>query len=176
MGWLEKCVSYKDKVEQGLSGRARPLRLPGAPGGRHPAYDADLVPVGQDQKQHLEITRDIAERFNRVYGGGEDVFRLPKPYILESVARRPGPRRPQDVQELQQHDRDLRRAGGDPEEGQADRHRQHAGRGPQEPRDRARCSTCSSCSPRRTSWPRSSGDTARGGSATARSRPGWPRR
>ena len=53
-------------------------------------YDADLVPVGQDQKQHLEITRDIAERFNRVYGGGEDVFRLPKPHILESVAVVPG--------------------------------------------------------------------------------------
>ena len=53
-------------------------------------YDADVVPVGQDQKQHLEITRDIAERFNRVYGAGTDVFRLPKPYILESVAVVPG--------------------------------------------------------------------------------------
>ena len=53
-------------------------------------YDADLVPVGQDQKQHLEITRDIAERFNRVYGGGKDVFRLPKAHILESVAVIPG--------------------------------------------------------------------------------------
>jgi tryptophanyl-tRNA synthetase len=53
-------------------------------------YDADLVPVGQDQKQHLEITRDIAERFNRVYGGDEDVFRLPKPYILDNVAVVPG--------------------------------------------------------------------------------------
>jgi tryptophanyl-tRNA synthetase len=53
-------------------------------------YDADLVPVGQDQKQHLEITRDIAERFNRIYGAGEEVFRLPKPYILDSVAVVPG--------------------------------------------------------------------------------------
>src|SRR6202042_2851989 len=53
-------------------------------------YDADLVPVGQDQKQHLEITRDIAERFNRVFGGGQDVFRLPKAYILETVAVVPG--------------------------------------------------------------------------------------
>jgi tryptophanyl-tRNA synthetase len=53
-------------------------------------YDADLVPVGQDQKQHLEITRDIAERFNRVYGGDHEVFRLPKPYILENTAVVPG--------------------------------------------------------------------------------------
>src|SRR5262249_38154064 len=53
-------------------------------------YDADLVPVGQDQKQHLEITRDVAERFNRVFGGGQDVFRLPKPHILEEVAIVPG--------------------------------------------------------------------------------------
>jgi tryptophanyl-tRNA synthetase len=49
-----------------------------------------LVPVGQDQKQHLEVTRDIAERFNRVYGAGEEVFRLPEAYILESVAVVPG--------------------------------------------------------------------------------------
>jgi tryptophanyl-tRNA synthetase len=48
------------------------------------------VPVGQDQKQHLEITRDVAERFNHVYGGGEEVFRLPKPYILDSVSIVPG--------------------------------------------------------------------------------------
>lgn len=41
-------------------------------------YQTDLVPVGQDQKQHLEITRDIASRFNGIYG---DVFRMPEPYI-----------------------------------------------------------------------------------------------
>ena len=90
MGWLEKCVSYKDKVEQGLSAEHGLFAYPLLQAADILLYDADLVPVGQDQKQHLEITRDIAERFNRVYGGGQDVFRLPKPHILESVAVIPG--------------------------------------------------------------------------------------
>ena len=50
-------------------------------------YHADLVPVGQDQKQHLEMTRDIATAFNHTYG---EVFVLPEPYILEDVAVVPG--------------------------------------------------------------------------------------
>jgi tryptophanyl-tRNA synthetase len=50
-------------------------------------YRADLVPVGQDQKQHLEMARDIAQRFNHVYG---EVFKLPEPQILEEVAVVPG--------------------------------------------------------------------------------------
>jgi tryptophanyl-tRNA synthetase len=90
MGWLEKCVSFKDKIEQGLSAEHGLFAYPVLQAADILLYDADLVPVGQDQKQHLEITRDIAERFNRVYGGGEDVFRLPKPYILESVSVVPG--------------------------------------------------------------------------------------
>lgn len=51
-------------------------------------YDAAVVPVGQDQKQHLEIARDIAEKFNRIYK--EDVFTLPEPYIMPEVAVVPG--------------------------------------------------------------------------------------
>jgi tryptophanyl-tRNA synthetase len=90
MGWLEKCVSYKDKVEHGLSAEHGLFAYPVLQAADILLYDADLVPVGQDQKQHLEVTRDIAERFNRVYGGGADVFRLPKPHILESVAVVPG--------------------------------------------------------------------------------------
>jgi tryptophanyl-tRNA synthetase len=90
MGWLEKCVSYKDKIEQGLPAEHGLFAYPVLQAADILLYDADLVPVGQDQKQHLEITRDIAERFNRVYGGGEDVFRLPEPYILSSVAVVPG--------------------------------------------------------------------------------------
>ncbi|MBX4195484.1 tryptophan--tRNA ligase [Candidatus Parcubacteria bacterium] len=50
-------------------------------------HDADVVPVGQDQKQHLEITRDTAEKFNRTFG---ETFKLPEPLILESVATVPG--------------------------------------------------------------------------------------
>jgi tryptophanyl-tRNA synthetase len=90
MGWLEKCVSFKDKIQQGLPAEHGLFAYPVLQAADILLYDADLVPVGQDQKQHLEITRDIAERFNRVYGGGEDVFRLPEPYILESVAVVPG--------------------------------------------------------------------------------------
>jgi tryptophanyl-tRNA synthetase len=51
-------------------------------------YDSDIVPVGQDQKQHLEMTRDMAQRFNQTYG--EEVLKLPEPYILEDVAVVPG--------------------------------------------------------------------------------------
>ena len=50
-------------------------------------YGPDVVPVGQDQKQHVEIARDIAEKFNRVYG---DTFKLPKEYIIENVKVVPG--------------------------------------------------------------------------------------
>ena len=70
MGWLEKCVSYKDKIEQGLPAEHGLFAYPALQAADILLYDADLVPVGQDQKQHLEITRDIAERVNRVYGGG----------------------------------------------------------------------------------------------------------
>jgi tryptophanyl-tRNA synthetase len=90
MGWLEKCVSFKDKVQQGLPAEHGLFAYPVLQAADILLYDADLVPVGQDQKQHLEITRDIAERFNRVYGGNQEVFRLPSAYILEGVAVVPG--------------------------------------------------------------------------------------
>lgn len=87
MGWLEKCVSFKEKVQQGIPAEHGLFAYPVLQAADILLYDADLVPVGQDQKQHLEITRDIAERFNRVYG---ETFRLPKPYILDNVAVVPG--------------------------------------------------------------------------------------
>jgi tryptophanyl-tRNA synthetase len=90
MSWLEKCVSFKDKIQQGLAAEHGLFAYPVLQAADILLYDSDLVPVGQDQKQHLEITRDIAERFNRVFGSGQDVFRLPDPYILESVAVVPG--------------------------------------------------------------------------------------
>jgi tryptophanyl-tRNA synthetase len=90
MGWLEKAVSYKDKIQQGLPADHGLFAYPVLQAADILLYDADLVPVGQDQKQHLEITRDIAERFNRVYGGDHDVFRLPRPHILDAVAVVPG--------------------------------------------------------------------------------------
>jgi tryptophanyl-tRNA synthetase len=87
MGWLEKCVSYKDKVQQGIPAEHGLFAYPVLQAADILLYDADLVPVGQDQKQHLEIARDIAERFNHVYG---PVFKLPEPMILDSVAVVPG--------------------------------------------------------------------------------------
>jgi tryptophanyl-tRNA synthetase len=87
MSWLEKCVSYKDKIQQGLPAEHGLFAYPVLQAADILLYDADVVPVGQDQRQHLEITRDIAERFNHTYG---EVFKLPKPYILDAVAVVPG--------------------------------------------------------------------------------------
>ncbi|HWE37404.1 MAG TPA: tryptophan--tRNA ligase [Isosphaeraceae bacterium] len=87
MSWLEKAVSYKDKVQQGLPADHGLFAYPILQAADILIYGADLVPVGQDQRQHLEITRDVAERFNHTYG---EVFKLPEPYILESVAVVPG--------------------------------------------------------------------------------------
>ncbi|MCM2339193.1 MAG: tryptophan--tRNA ligase [Burkholderiales bacterium] len=53
-------------------------------------YSPDIVPVGQDQKQHVEIARDTAEKFNRIFGKGNQIFKLPEPMILENVAIVPG--------------------------------------------------------------------------------------
>src|SRR5215471_19925424 len=87
MSWLEKCVSFKDKIQQGHSSDHGLFAYPVLQAADILLYDADVVPVGQDQRQHLEITRDIAERFNNVYG---EVFRLPKAHILDAVAVVPG--------------------------------------------------------------------------------------
>ena len=52
--------------------------------------DADVVPVGQDQKQHVEYARDTAQKFNNVFGAGKEIFKLPEPLILKSVETVPG--------------------------------------------------------------------------------------
>ncbi len=52
--------------------------------------DADVVPVGQDQKQHVEYARDTAQKFNRVFGNGEETFKIPEPIILKEVETVPG--------------------------------------------------------------------------------------
>lgn len=53
-------------------------------------YSPDIVPVGQDQKQHIEIARDIAEKFNNIFGQGNQIFKLPKEMIMKEVAVVPG--------------------------------------------------------------------------------------
>ena len=87
MGLLQRCTSFKDKVAQGLSANHGLFAYPVLQAADILIYKSDLVPVGADQKQHIEVTRDIAMRFNSTYG---EIFTIPKEYILESVAVVPG--------------------------------------------------------------------------------------
>jgi tryptophanyl-tRNA synthetase len=87
MGLLQRCTSYKDKVAQGLSPNHGLFAYPVLQAADILLYNSDLVPVGADQKQHIEVTRDIAVRFNNTYG---EVFTVPKEHIIESVAVVPG--------------------------------------------------------------------------------------
>ena len=87
MGLLQRCTSYKDKVAQGLSPTHGLFAYPVLQAADILLYQSDLVPVGADQKQHIEVTRDIAQRFNHTYG---DVFTVPAEHIIESVAVVPG--------------------------------------------------------------------------------------
>lgn len=87
MGLLQRCTSYKDKVAQGLSPNHGLFAYPVLQAADILIYQSDLVPVGADQKQHIEVTRDIAIRFNSTYG---EIFTVPKDHIIESVAVVPG--------------------------------------------------------------------------------------
>jgi tryptophanyl-tRNA synthetase len=87
LGLLQRCTSYKDKVAQGLSPNHGLFAYPVLQAADILIYNSDLVPVGADQKQHIEVTRDIAIRFNNTYG---EIFTLPKEHIVESVAVVPG--------------------------------------------------------------------------------------
>jgi tryptophanyl-tRNA synthetase len=88
MGLLERAHAYKDKLAQGQTADHGLFAYPVLMAADILLYHADVVPVGQDQKQHLEMTRDIAARFNHTYG--DDVLKLPEPFILENVAVVPG--------------------------------------------------------------------------------------
>lgn len=85
---MEKGVSYKDKVAHGLSPNIGLFTYPVLQAADILIYHSDIVPVGADQKQNIEISRDLAARFNHVYGG--DYLKIPEPYIVESVATVPG--------------------------------------------------------------------------------------
>lgn len=87
MGLLERAVSYKDKIAQGLAPNHGLFAYPVLQAADILIYLSQVVPVGQDQKQHLEITRDIAGKFNQQFG---EVFVLPEPYILDATAAVPG--------------------------------------------------------------------------------------
>jgi tryptophanyl-tRNA synthetase len=83
MGLLERSHSYKDKLAHGIAPSHALFAYPVLMAADILLYDSDVVPVGKDQKQHLEITRDIAIKFNDLYGA---VFKLPEPSIREEVA------------------------------------------------------------------------------------------
>jgi tryptophanyl-tRNA synthetase len=83
MGLLERCVAYKEKVAEGIPADHGLFAYPVLQAADILIYDSDLVPVGQDQKQHVEVTRDIATKFNNTFG---EVFKLPEAYILSTVA------------------------------------------------------------------------------------------
>ncbi|MEM8489033.1 MAG: tryptophan--tRNA ligase [Bacteroidota bacterium] len=88
---LEKGVSYKDKVAQGLTSNAGLMNYPVLQAADILIYGGSLVPVGADQKQHIEITRDLAQRFNNTYCGEDNpIFPVPDPLIMDDVAVVPG--------------------------------------------------------------------------------------
>jgi tryptophanyl-tRNA synthetase len=87
MGLLERCHSYKDKLAQGISPNHGLFAYPVLMAADILIYDSNLVPVGRDQKQHVEVTRDVAIKFNQQYG---ETFVIPEPQIRDEVAVVPG--------------------------------------------------------------------------------------
>jgi tryptophanyl-tRNA synthetase len=87
MGLLERCVSYKDKVAKGIPFNFGLFAYPVLMAADILAYDSNVVPVGRDQKQHVEVTRDIAIKFNEQFG---ETLIIPEAQIREEVAVVPG--------------------------------------------------------------------------------------
>lgn len=87
MGFLNRCHSYKDKTERGHEATHGLFAYPVLMAADILIYDSNIVPVGEDQKQHLEVTRDIALKFNNRYG---EVFVIPKARIRDDKAKVPG--------------------------------------------------------------------------------------
>lgn len=88
MHLLEKCHAYKDKKEKGLAADAGLFTYPVLMAADIIGYDSQIVPVGVDQVQHVEVTRDLAQRFNNIYK--QDVFVLPEYRVLDTTAKVPG--------------------------------------------------------------------------------------
>lgn len=97
LGWIFQCLvttaflelshAYKDKVAKGLESNAGLFAYPMLMAADILLYDTDIVPVGQDQRQHVEYAREAAAKFNNAFG---ETFKEPKEMILESVATIPG--------------------------------------------------------------------------------------
>src|SRR2546421_1912949 len=87
MGLLERAHSYKDKLARGLASTVGLFSYPVLMAADILIYDSDVVPVGKDQKQHIEIARDLAAKMNEQYG---EIFKLPEPRIQPATAVVPG--------------------------------------------------------------------------------------
>jgi tryptophanyl-tRNA synthetase len=87
MGLLERATSYKDKIARGMSANVGLFSYPVLMAADILIYDSNAVPVGKDQKQHVEITRDLAVKINETYG---QVFKLPEPRINPDTQVVPG--------------------------------------------------------------------------------------
>jgi tryptophanyl-tRNA synthetase len=87
MGLLERAHSYKDKLARGLSATVGLFSYPVLMAADILIYDSDVVPVGKDQKQHIEITRDLAVKMNETFG---PIFKLPEPRIRTAAETVPG--------------------------------------------------------------------------------------
>lgn len=87
LGLLERCHAYKEKKDKGLTADAGLFTYPVLMAADILAYDSNIVPVGADQVQHIEVCRDLARSFNHRFG---DVFVMPEAKVLESSARVPG--------------------------------------------------------------------------------------
>jgi tryptophanyl-tRNA synthetase len=87
MGLLQRCVAYKEKVDKGAAADAGLFTYPVLQAADILAYDSQLVPVGADQVQHIEVCRDIAGRFNHQFG---ETFVTPRANVLDDRAKVPG--------------------------------------------------------------------------------------
>ena len=87
MGLIERCHSYKDKIANGIEPSHGLFSYPVLMAADILLYQADQVPVGQDQKQHLEVARDLAQKFNHLFG---ETFVVPEPAINKALATVPG--------------------------------------------------------------------------------------
>ena len=87
---LEKGVAFKDKVAQGLTANAGLYNYPVLQAADIIIYGGTVVPVGADQKQNIEITRNLAAKFNQTFAPDDPVFPIPEPMILDDVAVVPG--------------------------------------------------------------------------------------
>lgn len=87
MSLLERCHSYKDKTARGLEANVGLFYYPVLMAADILLYNADIVPVGQDQKQHVEVTRDLGQKFNNNY---QEIFKIPDVKISEETGIIPG--------------------------------------------------------------------------------------